>query len=65
MKIASGADHGGYAVKQDLVALRTQATHEVLLDGIPAVVGAADRIEDVLVGGSVQPVLRGELALED
>jgi trans-2,3-dihydro-3-hydroxyanthranilate isomerase len=30
-----------------------------------SVVGAADHIEDVLVGGSVQPVLRGELTLED
>ena len=28
-------------------------------------VAASDRSEDVLVGGSVQPVLRGELALED
>jgi len=30
-----------------------------------AVTGAADHVEDVLVGGSVQPVLRGEPALED
>jgi predicted PhzF superfamily epimerase YddE/YHI9 len=29
------------------------------------VTGAADRLEDVLVGGSVQPVLRGELTLKD
>ena len=29
------------------------------------VTGTADRIEDVLVGGPVQPVLRGELTLED
>jgi hypothetical protein len=30
-----------------------------------AVTGAADRIEDVLVGGLVQPVLRAGLTLED
>ncbi len=30
-----------------------------------AVTGAADHIEDVLVGGPVQPILRGELTLAD
>jgi hypothetical protein len=30
-----------------------------------SVLGAPDDIRDVLVGGSVQPVLRGELTLAD
>ncbi len=30
-----------------------------------AIAGAADHIEDELVGGPVQPVLRGEPTLED
>jgi predicted PhzF superfamily epimerase YddE/YHI9 len=30
-----------------------------------AVTGTAEHIDNVLVGGAVQPVLRGELTLED
>jgi len=71
---ATGSAAGPLAAYMARAGLLAPGERRVVLQGAAigrpslltvAVTGAAERIEDVLVGGSVQPVLRGELTLED
>ena len=71
---ATGSAAGPLAAYMARAGLLAPGARRVVLQGAAinrpslltvAVTGAADHIEDVLVGGPVQPILRGELTLAD